>query len=41
MLENKKIDQFLEKVHVKGINHFVDGNDFNGNLVKLKRICFQ
>jgi len=41
MLENRKIDQFSEKVRVKGISHFVEGNDFNGNLVKLKRMCIQ
>ncbi len=38
---NWEFHQFSEKVRIKGINHFVDGNDFNGNLDNLKRMCIK
>ena len=31
--------QFTEKVIIKGINEYVDGNDFNGTLENLKKMC--
>ncbi len=33
--------QFTDKVRVKGIKTYVDGNDFNGNLNELKSICIK
>jgi GH25 family lysozyme M1 (1,4-beta-N-acetylmuramidase) len=31
--------QFTEKVIVNGIREYVDGNDFNGTLEDLKKMC--
>ena len=33
--------QFTEKVIIKGINEYVDGNDFNGTLEDLKKITLK
>ena len=36
---NWAFHQFTEKVRAKGINGKVDGNDFNGKLNQLKKMC--
>ncbi len=33
--------QFSERVRIKGINHYVDGNDFNGSIDQLKNMCIR
>jgi len=38
---NWSFHQFSEKVRVKGISHYVDGNDFNGNLKQLQNMCIK
>lgn len=40
-LKNQRWDfhQFTEQVRIKGIGTTVDGNDFNGSLEALKRMC--
>lgn len=34
-----KFHQFSDRIRVKGINHHVDGNDFNGNIEDLISMC--
>ena len=35
-----KFHQFSERVRVTGINHRVDGNDYNGTIEQLRGMCF-
>lgn len=36
---NWNFHQFTEKVKVKGIKGYVDGNDFNGTIIDLEKMC--
>ena len=33
--------QFSKSLRIKGISHYVDGNDFDGNLDQLKNMCIK